>query len=210
MARETVAAGVPRLVLVSGIGADANSGSPYICARGRGELMVQQTFPGATIVRPGAMFGPGDALFGTLAELARLLPVLPLIGSGSTRLQPVFVEDVAEAVARILTDRGMHRTRLGDVLHEHVKDRPRRRMFLASVSFLLTFAGLRLLTWSIHNNIGLVHHARGELEPAVASMERAVALEEIIGHPDLEDDRRVLDALRAQASQEADRLEPEQ
>ena len=104
VARETVAAGVPRLVLVSGIGADADSGSPYIRARGRGEQVVQQTFPEATIVRPGAMFGPGDALFGTLAELARLLPILPLIGSGSTRLQPVFVEDVAEAVANILTD----------------------------------------------------------------------------------------------------------
>jgi NADH dehydrogenase len=52
------------------------------------------------------MFGPGDALFSTLAELVRLLPVLPLIGSGDTRLQPVFVEDVAEAIARILTDPG--------------------------------------------------------------------------------------------------------
>ena len=68
--------------------------------------MVQQAFPGATIVRPGAMFGPGDALFGTLADLARLLPVLPLIGGGHTRLQPVFVEDVAEAIASILTDPG--------------------------------------------------------------------------------------------------------
>lgn len=106
VAREAVAAGVARLVLVSGIGADANSGSPYIRARGRGERVVRQTFPEATIVRPGAMFGPGDALFGTLAELARLLPILPLIGGGRTRLQPVFVEDVAEAVASILTDPG--------------------------------------------------------------------------------------------------------
>ena len=46
------------------------------------------------------MFGPGDALFGRFAELARLLPVLPLIGGGRTRLQPVFVEDVAEAIAK--------------------------------------------------------------------------------------------------------------
>ena len=106
VAREAVAAGVARLVLVSGIGADPNSTSPYIRARGRGELTVQQTFPGVTIVRPGAMFGPGEALFGTLAELARLLPVLPLIGGGRTRLQPVFVEDVAEAVAKILADPG--------------------------------------------------------------------------------------------------------
>jgi NADH dehydrogenase len=104
VARETVAAGVSRLVLVSGIGADADSGSPYIRARGRGEQVVQQTFPEATIVRPGAMFGPGDALFNTLAELARLLPMLPLIGGGHTRLQPVFVEDVGEAIASILTN----------------------------------------------------------------------------------------------------------
>ena len=106
VAREAIAAGVTRLVLVSGIGADPDSSSPYIRARGRGELMVQQAFPGATIVRPGALFGPGDALFSMLAELARLLPALPLIGGGHTRLQPVFVEDVAEAVANILTDPG--------------------------------------------------------------------------------------------------------
>ena len=106
LAREAAAAGVARLVLVSGIGADPDSNSPYIGARGRGELVVRQVFPGTTIVRPGAMFGPGDALFSTLAELARFLPVLPLIGGGHTRLQPVFVEDVAEAIASLLSDPG--------------------------------------------------------------------------------------------------------
>jgi uncharacterized protein YbjT (DUF2867 family) len=104
VAREAATAGVARLVLVSGIGADPRSGSPYIRARGRGEVAVQQAFPGATIVRPGAMFGPGDALFMTLADLARLLPALPLIGGGRTRLQPAYVEDVAEAITRILAD----------------------------------------------------------------------------------------------------------
>src|SRR5207244_12692193 len=79
-------------VLVSGIGADPESDSAYIRSRGRGERAVQQAFTGATIVRPSAMFGPGDALFGTLAQLARLLPVVPLIGAGHTRLQPVYVE----------------------------------------------------------------------------------------------------------------------
>jgi uncharacterized protein YbjT (DUF2867 family) len=104
VAREAVAAGIARLVLVSGIGADPESRSPYIRARGRGERVVREAFPGVTIVRAGAMFGPGDALFGTLADLSRLLPVLPLIGGGRTRLQPVYVQDVAEAVARILAD----------------------------------------------------------------------------------------------------------
>ncbi len=104
LAQESAAAGVARFILVSGIGADPDSRSPYIRARGRGELAVQQAFPAATVVRPSAMFGPGDALFATLADIARLLPVLPLIGGGHTRLQPVFVEDVAEAIVRVLAD----------------------------------------------------------------------------------------------------------
>ena len=105
--REAIVAGITRFVLVSGIGADPNSSSPYIRARGRGELMVQRVFPRDYGRPPGAMFGPGDALFSTLAELAQLLPALPLIGSGSTRLQPVFVEDVAETITHtVLTDLG--------------------------------------------------------------------------------------------------------
>ena len=104
MAREAAAAGVGRFVLISGIGADPESRSPYIRARGRGERVVRQVFPGATIVRPGAMFGPGDALFGTLEALVPLLPVLPLIGGGRSRLQPVHVDDVADAVTRMLAD----------------------------------------------------------------------------------------------------------
>jgi uncharacterized protein YbjT (DUF2867 family) len=106
VAQESAAAGVARLVLVSGIGADPESRSPYIRARGRGERAVRQAFPSATIVRPSAMFGPGDALFGTLADIVRRLPFVPLIGGGRTRLQPVYVEDVAEGVVRMLADRG--------------------------------------------------------------------------------------------------------
>ena len=102
LAEEAARAGVARLVLVSGIGADAQSRSPYIRARGRGELAVCEAFPRATIVRPSAMFGPGDALFAGLADLVRLLPAVPLIGGGRSRLQPVYVEDVADAITRIL------------------------------------------------------------------------------------------------------------
>lgn len=104
LAEEAARAGVARIVLVSGIGADAESRSRYIRARGRGELAVREAFPRATIVRPSAMFGPGDALFSGLADLVRILPAVPLIGGGRTRLQPVYVEDVADAIARILAN----------------------------------------------------------------------------------------------------------
>jgi uncharacterized protein YbjT (DUF2867 family) len=104
LAREAAAEGVARFVLVSGIGADPESSSAYIRSRGRGERVVQEAFPGATIVRPSAMFGPGDALFATLAHIARLLPAIPLIGGGRVRLQPVYAEDVAEGIATILAD----------------------------------------------------------------------------------------------------------
>lgn len=106
LARESASAGVARFVLVSGIGADPDSSSCYISARGRGEIAVRRVFPGATIVRPSAIFGPGDALFGTLTEVARFLPILPLIGCGRARVQPVYVEDVVDAIACTLADPG--------------------------------------------------------------------------------------------------------
>jgi uncharacterized protein YbjT (DUF2867 family) len=102
LARQARQAGVTRLVHVSGIGADARSGSRYICSRGEGELAVQAAFPNAIIVRPAVMFGRGDAFLTTLVQLLKRLPAYPLFGRGQTRLQPVCVEDVAEAVARAL------------------------------------------------------------------------------------------------------------
>jgi NADH dehydrogenase len=95
------AAGVRRLVHISGIGADPASDSPYVRARAAGERLVREAFPAATILRPSVMFGPGDFLQ-RLAGLARVLPAMPLFGLGQVRLQPVYVEDVAGAVARAL------------------------------------------------------------------------------------------------------------
>ena len=91
-----------RLVHLSGIGADASSRSRYVRARAQGEAAVREAYPKATILRPSVLFGPGDAFFNTFARMARAAPVLPLFGAGDTRLQPVFVDDVAEAVARAL------------------------------------------------------------------------------------------------------------
>ena len=92
-------AGVRRLVHISGLGADPASPSAYVRARATGERLVSDVFPGVTIFRPSVIFGPGDALFGRLAALAAVLPALPLFGTGRIRLQPVFVGDVADAVA---------------------------------------------------------------------------------------------------------------
>ncbi len=102
IARLARAAGVERLVHVSGIGADPASASGYIRARGEGEAAVREALPGATLVRPSVMFGPDDRFLTTLVRLLRILPVYPLFGRGRTRLQPVHVEDVAEAIARIV------------------------------------------------------------------------------------------------------------
>jgi NADH dehydrogenase len=96
------AARAERLVHLSGIGADPASASAYIRARGEGEAAVREAFPGATLVRPSVMFGPDDRFLSTLARLLRILPVYPLFGRGRTRLQPVHVEDVAEAIARVV------------------------------------------------------------------------------------------------------------
>ena len=102
VARASAKAGVRRLVHISGIGADPGSESSYVRARAAGERLVREAFPEATILRPSVMFGPEDAFFNSLAAVARLMPVLPLFGTGAVKLQPVYVGDVAEAVARAL------------------------------------------------------------------------------------------------------------
>lgn len=102
LARHARDAGIARLVHVSGIGADPASSSPYIRSRGGGEHAVRAAFPEATIVRPAVMFGPDDAFLTPLTGLLRRFPVFPVFGNGDTRLQPAHVEDVAEAIARII------------------------------------------------------------------------------------------------------------
>lgn len=96
---------VERLVHVSGIGADPQSDSSYIRSRGQGELAVQQTFDNVTFIRPAVMFGPDDAFLTIIIRILRWLPVYPLFGSGEIRLQPAYVEDVGDAIARALQNR---------------------------------------------------------------------------------------------------------
>ena len=88
-----------RLVHVSALGADENSTSLYARSKAAGEKMALAAQPQAVIMRPSIVFGPEDDFFNQFAALARISPVLPLVGGGNTRFQPVFVGDVAAAIA---------------------------------------------------------------------------------------------------------------
>src|SRR5262245_37451487 len=92
-----------RMLHVSALGADPDSPAVYARTKALGEEAVRKALPGATIFRPSIVFGPEDDFFNRFAAMARFSPVLPLIGGGHTRFQPVFVGDVAEAIAT-LTD----------------------------------------------------------------------------------------------------------
>jgi len=88
-----------RMVHVSAIGAEENSSSRYAQAKAAGEKAVFSAIPSATVMRPSVVFGPEDQFTNRFAALARMSPALPLIGGGLTKLQPVYVGDVATAVA---------------------------------------------------------------------------------------------------------------
>ena len=104
VAKAAAAAGIARFVHVSAIGADAASPSAYARTKAAGEAAVRQALPDAVIVRPSVVFGPEDDFFNRFGAMAARAPLLPLIGGGKTRLQPVFVADVAAAVATALED----------------------------------------------------------------------------------------------------------
>lgn len=94
-------AGASRLIQVSAIGADANSPSVYARTKAAGEQAAKSAFPGVTILRPSVVFGPEDDFFNRFARLARVLPVLPTF---ETKVQPVYVGDVADAAIKVLDD----------------------------------------------------------------------------------------------------------
>lgn len=103
VARAAATAGARALVHVSAIGADAESPSAYGRSKAAGEQAVKAAFPQATIIRPSIIFGPEDQFVNRFAELIRIAPVVPVIGAG-TKFQPVYVKDVAHAIANAAAD----------------------------------------------------------------------------------------------------------
>jgi NADH dehydrogenase len=102
VARAAQAEGVNALVHVSAIGADSRSPSLYAQSKAAGERHVKKAFSDAVILRPSIVFGQEDDFFNRFAAMARFSPVLPLIGGGKTKFQPVFAGDVALAVLEAL------------------------------------------------------------------------------------------------------------
>ena len=100
-------AGIGTLVHVSALGADKRAKSNYARSKAAGEAAVLQDFPGAVILRPSLVFGPEDELFNRFANMGRIAPLLPLIGGGRTKLQPVYAGDVGAAIAAACAGRAV-------------------------------------------------------------------------------------------------------
>ncbi len=102
IARAAAATGARRMAQVSAIGADPRAPAEYARTKAAGEQAVLAAFPDATILRPSIVFGPEDNFFNQFAQMAMIAPALPLIGGGTSRFQPVYVGDVADAILAAL------------------------------------------------------------------------------------------------------------
>ena len=164
VAQAARAAGAARLVHVSANGADPESKSVYARAKAAGEAAVREAFPEATVLRPSVVFGEEDQFFNKFAGMARCTPALPLFGGGRTRLQPVFVGDVARAIRGALESaEAPGRT--------YVLAGPRVYTFRELMEFTLHAIGRRRvlvpLPWPVSMLIGKTGGALGRL-PFVA------------------------------------------
>ncbi len=146
VAAEAARAVGARFIQISAIGANADSESAYARTKAEGEAAVFETLPDAIVFRPSIVFGPEDGFFNRFAAMARLLPALPLIGGGHTMFQPVYVADVAEAIARAVEGKveGGKVYELGG---------PSKRSFRECMEYMLTVVGRKRLfvpiPWSI-------------------------------------------------------------
>ena len=156
IAEASAKAGAERLVQVSAIGAAMDSPSLYARTKAAGEAWAREAFPDVTIVRPSVVFGPEDDFLNRFAVMARLAPALPLFGGGKTKFQPVYVGDVAAAIAKILDDDktkgrlyelGGPRTMSLREVFELVTRETRRRRFLVPMPMWMAEVNAAFLQW---------------------------------------------------------------
>lgn len=165
IARLAAQAGIPSMVQISAIGADAASRSDYARTKAAGEAGVMEHMPGAVILRPSIVFGPEDEFFNRFAGMARFAPVLPVVGPG-TKFQPVFVDDVAAAAELALTGQvqgGIYELGGPDVdtfreLMQTMLKVIRRRALILSVPFFAAKTMAFGLDWAQKLSFGLLHN----------------------------------------------------
>jgi len=149
--------GITNFVQVSAIGADIESDSDYSRTKGEGEQAVREAIPSADIMRPSIIFGAEDQFFNRFASMAQLAPALPLLGGGDTKFQPVYVGDVAQAIAKVANQGTSGKTyELGG---------PRTYSFKELMQFMLeTIDRKRLLApvpWAAANMMGFAGEISG-------------------------------------------------
>jgi len=156
IARAARAAGVPRLVQVSALGVGRHAPSRADRSKRDGESAVLEAFPGAVIVRPSLVFGPGDHFVARFAPMVRKAPVVPLIGDGRTRFQPLSIDDMVAGLGALLTapdvggriyEFGGPRTYSFRELLLHLGDAVGRRPRFLPLSFGLAEALARATGW---------------------------------------------------------------
>ena len=177
IAEAAAAAGIRNFVHVSALGADAASESDYARTKGEGEATVLAALPEAAIVRPSVIFGPEDAFFNKFAGMSLISPVLPIIGAATPiddgpRFQPVYVGDVAEAIAVALEQpnaRGQIFELGGPAVYcfreiiELVRAITERKRILMAVPFVLAefmavFLGMLPKPMLTRDQVKLLHH----------------------------------------------------
>jgi len=161
VARAAREAGVKHFVHVSAIGADKTSTSAYGRAKAEGEVAVLAEFPEAIIVRPSIVFGPEDEFFNRFASMAKSSPLMPLVGGGKTKFQPVFVADLATAIVNAAEGAGKPGTvyEIGgpdvatfrSLLDDTQKWAGRNRPYFPMPFWLAKLQGL--LTWPLPNSL---------------------------------------------------------
>jgi NADH dehydrogenase len=165
VARIAASMGLSRMVQISAIGADAGSDSAYARSKAEGEDAVLRHMPGAVILRPSIVFGAEDQFFNRFAGMARIAPVLPVVGA-HTRFQPVFVDDVAAAAEVALEGRaapgiyelGGPETATFRELMQTMLREIRRRALIVSVPFFAAKAMGWTLDWVQRLSFGLLHN----------------------------------------------------
>jgi NADH dehydrogenase len=154
-------AGVKRFVHISAIGADAKSNARYARTKALGEAAVLEEFPEAIILRPSIVFGPEDEFFNRFAAMARISPLLPLIGGGRTKFQPVYVGDLGAAIAAAVSGAGKPGTiyefggpetlSFRDLLDRTQTYAGRNRGYLSMPFWLAKLQAL--MTWPLPNSV---------------------------------------------------------